>query len=128
MARVQHILIVEDDEPLRRMIRQALTFAGYDVQEAGNGLHALRVIDSHPPDVVILDLGLPIISGQTVLAEIAAHAHTREIPVIVITGEPGTHDGLGSVCVLRKPFDVDQLVKTVRSCVASGQGPFSPSC
>jgi DNA-binding response OmpR family regulator len=127
MARPQLILIVEDDESLRRLIRHALTVAQYDVQEAGNGLHALRQIDASPPDAVILDLGLPIISGQAVLAEIAAHAHTRQIPVIVITGIPGEHDSLGAACVLRKPFDVDQLVKTVRACIASGQGPFTPS-
>jgi DNA-binding response OmpR family regulator len=119
MARPQRILVVEDDIDLRRQIRQALSLVGHDVDEAGNGLHALRVIDSQPPDAVILDLGLPIISGQSVLAEITAHAHTRDIPVVVITGEPGEHDDLGAVHVLRKPFDVDQLVKTMRSCIAS---------
>jgi len=127
MARTRQILVVEDDEPLRRMIRHALTFAGYDAQEAGDGLHALRIIDSNPPDAVILDLGLPIVSGQAVLAEIAAHAHTREIPVIIITGTSGEHQALGGVCVLKKPFEVDQLIKTVRSCVASGEGPFTVS-
>ena len=116
------ILIVEDDEPLRRMVRHALILAQYDVQEAGDGLQALRLLDTDPPDAVILDLGLPIISGQAVRAEIAAHAHTRDIPVIVITGTAGEHDGLGVACVLRKPFEVDQLVRTVRGCIASGGG------
>jgi DNA-binding response OmpR family regulator len=118
----QRILVVEDDEPLRRMVRHALTLAQYDVQEAGDGLMALRLLDTDPPDAVILDLGLPIISGQAVRAEIAAHAHTRDIPVIVITGTAGEHDGLGVACVLRKPFEVDQLVRTVRGCIASGGG------
>jgi DNA-binding response OmpR family regulator len=117
MAQTQRILVVEDDEDLRRQISLVLRFAGHDVEEAGNGLHALRVMDSQPPDAVILDLGLPIISGQTVLAEITAHAHTREIPVVVITGEEGEHDGLKAACVLRKPFEVDQLVKTMRGCI-----------
>jgi DNA-binding response OmpR family regulator len=118
----QRILIVEDDEPLRRMVRHALTLAQYDVQEAGDGLAALRLLDTDPPDAVILDLGLPIISGHAVRAEIAAHAHTRGIPVIVITGTAGDHDGLGVACVLRKPFEVDQLVRTVRECITSGGG------
>lgn len=122
MAGRQRILIVEDDEPLRRMVRHALNLAQYDVQEAGDGLQALRLLDTDPPDAVILDLGLPIISGQAVRAEIAAHAHTRDIPVIVITGTAGEYDGLGVACVLRKPFEVDQLVKTVRGCIASGGG------
>jgi two-component system KDP operon response regulator KdpE len=123
MAGRQRILIVEDDEPLRRMVRHALTLAQYDVQEAGDGLQALRLLDTDPPDAVILDLGLPVISGHAVRAEIAAHAHTRDIPVIVITGSAGEHDGLGVACVLRKPFEVDQLVKTVRGCIASGGAP-----
>jgi DNA-binding response OmpR family regulator len=118
----QRILIVEDDEPLRRMVRHALTLAQYDVQEAGDGLAALRLLDTDPPDAVILDLGLPIISGHAVRAEIAAHAHTRDIPVIVITGGAGDHDGLGVACVLRKPVELDQLIRTVRECIASGGG------
>ena len=116
----QRILVVEDDEPLRRMIRHALTLAQYDVQEAGDGLVALRLLDTDPPDAIILDLGLPIISGHAVRAEIAAHAHTRDIPVIIITGTAGEHDGLGVACVLRKPIEVDQLVRTVRACIRSG--------
>ena len=122
MAGRQRILIVEDDEPLRRMVRHALALAQYDVQEAGDGLRALRLLDTDPPDAVILDLGLPIIGGHAVRAEIAAHAHTRDIPVIVMTGTAGEHDGLGVACVLRKPFEVDQLVRTVRGCIASGGG------
>lgn len=125
MARAQRILIVEDDENLRHLIRRSLAFSGFEVAEAGNGLHALRQLDTNPPDAIILDLGLPIISGQTVRAEIAAHAHTRDIPVIVITGIEGPHPGLGAVCILRKPFDVDHLVMVVRRCIASGSAAMS---
>jgi DNA-binding response OmpR family regulator len=121
MLRRQRILLVDDDESLRRMLRTALAFAHYDVQEAGDGLHALRLLDNDPPDAVILDLGLPFISGYTVRAEIAAHAHTRDIPVIVITGTPGDHDRLDVACVLQKPFEMDALVNAVRSCVAAGR-------
>ena len=101
------------------MIRRGLGFVGFEVSEAANGLHALQQIDADPPDAVILDPDVPIISGQTVRTEIAAHAHTRDIPVIVITGTPGPHYGLGAVCVLRKPFDVDRLVHVVRACITS---------
>src|SRR5690348_16284282 len=97
-------MIVEDDADLRRMFRTALALAGYAVVESGDGLHALRLLDgSAPPDAVILDLGLPIVSGVAVRQEIAAQAHTRHVPVIVVTGEPGDHDRLEAACVLRKP-------------------------
>jgi DNA-binding response OmpR family regulator len=54
---VQTVLIVEDDADLRRMFRTALTYEGFTVREASNGLGALRILDSDPPDLVLLDLG-----------------------------------------------------------------------
>ena len=71
----RRILIVEDDVDLRQMFATWLKFAGYDVQQAGDGLEALRLIDGQPPHAVVLDLGLPLISGQVVRQEIAAQAH-----------------------------------------------------
>ena len=116
------VLIVEDDVDLRRMFRTALALAGYAVVESGDGLHALHLLDgSAPPDVVILDLGLPIISGAAVRQEIAAHAHTRHIPVIIVTGEPGDHERLQAACVLRKPVTPDKLLQVVTSCIAAGE-------
>lgn len=122
MFRRQRILIVEDDGDLRRMFRQMLSFGGYEVLEAGDGLHALHAIDASPPDAVILDLGLPVISGHAVRQELAAHAHTRQIPVIVVTGQSGDHDRLDAACVLRKPVSPERLLHVVRTCIASGGG------
>src|ERR671912_1534317 len=117
MARKQAILIVEDDEDLRRLFRTALTLSGYEVEEAGDGLEALHKIDHAPPDLVVLDLMLPQISGLVVQQEIAAHVLTRQIPVVIITGSTLELQGLGVSCVLRKPISPDQLVETVRSCL-----------
>jgi len=116
----RRILIVEDDADLRRMFRHALTFAGFDVQEVGDGLAALRAIEADRPHGIVLDLGLPLVSGHTVLQDVAAQAHTRQIPVVVVTGQPGDHDGLEVACVLRKPVSPDELVIVVRRCLASG--------
>ncbi len=118
--RRQTILIVEDDEDLRRLFRTALTLAGFDVVEAGDGMEALRWIDHSPPDLVILDLLLPRISGLVVQQEIAAHAVTRNIPIVVITGSTITATDLQVACFLRKPVSPDQLVDAVRNCLTSG--------
>jgi CheY-like chemotaxis protein len=126
MSRRQRILMVEDDVELRRMFKQVLAFEGYDVIEAGDGLEALRLLDAQIPDAVILDLGLPIISGSVVRDEIAAHAHTRQIPIIVGTGQPGNHDTLDVACVLRKPVTPERLIYTVHTCIAAGGAAFSP--
>ena len=117
---VHTVLIVEDDAELRHMLRTAFTFAGFRVTEASNGLAALQSIDRDPPDVVVLDLGLPLVTGAVVRQEIAAHAHTRNIPIVVITGEPGDHAALDVACVLRKPLDPERVIAAVRRCMASG--------
>jgi len=115
----RRILVVEDDVELRRMFRLALTVAGFDVQEVGDGLDALRAIDADVPHAMVLDLGLPLVSGHMVLQDLAARAHTRHIAVIVVTGQPADREQIDAACVLRKPVSPDDLVTVVRRCVAS---------
>ncbi len=122
MPRRTRVLVVEDDDDLRHIFRITLPLAGFDVAEARTGLEALERIDHNPPDLVVLDLGLPEISGVVVREQIAAHAHTRQVPVVVVTGSDANLDGLDVHCVLRKPVDPPQLVKTVKACLASGSG------
>lgn len=119
-SRRQRILIVDDDAPLRQLYRTALTFDGFEVQEVGDGLDALRQLDSAPPDLVILDLVLPTLSGLAVREELAAQVHTRDIPIVVITGSTLPVDTLDVPCVLRKPVAPDALVAVVRRCLAAG--------
>ena len=120
MARKQTILVVEDDEDLRRLFRTALTLSGYDVEEAGDGLEALQKIDYSQPDLVVLDVILPEVSGLVVQQEIAAHMVNRDIPIVFITGSALELSEIGSACLLRKPVTPDRLVNTVRSCLAAG--------
>ncbi|HXG55209.1 MAG TPA: response regulator [Vicinamibacterales bacterium] len=119
MKRPQTILIVEDDDALRRLCRTVLTLAGYLVQEAGDGLEALRRLDHSPPDLVLLDWRLPGISGHVVQQEIAA-LFARDIPVVIMTGSPEELGHVDVDCILRKPLDPDDLVKTVRTCLLRG--------
>jgi chemosensory pili system protein ChpA (sensor histidine kinase/response regulator) len=116
----QSVLIVEDDADLRSMYRVALVLAGYQVRVAIDGLDALRQIDSDPPDLVVLDLGLPIITGHVVREQIAASAVTRHISILVVTGTPEKAAGLDVACVLTKPVSPDRLVEAARSCLAAG--------
>jgi DNA-binding response OmpR family regulator len=118
-TRGRKILIVEDDADLRRIYRVALVLSGFDVQEAGDGLDALRQLDADPADAVILDLGLPFISGFTVREEIAAQASLRHIPVIVVTGSADSLDQLNVPCILRKPVVPEELATAVSRCLAT---------
>jgi DNA-binding response OmpR family regulator len=121
------ILVVEDDIPLRQFFRTALTLAGYEVREAGDGYEALKLLDAQSPDLVVLDLGLPVFSGHAVLDELAAQADTRHIPVVIVTGAASAKtDQLHAECVLTKPITSDRLLDVVRTCLAGGRHEPAP--
>jgi CheY-like chemotaxis protein len=116
------ILVVEDDLDLRHVYRTVLNVEGYTVLEAGDGFQALRLLDSEPPDLVVLDLGLPRVSGLVVRHELAAQAHLRHIPVLVITGSTAPLDDLNVTCLLRKPVSPDALLRAIERCLDSPSG------
>ncbi|MEO8077451.1 MAG: response regulator [Acidobacteriota bacterium] len=120
MAARQTVLVVEDDPALRRMYRTVLALAGFDVVEAEDGLHALHRIEERAPDLIILDLLLPTVSGLIVLQEIAANAHTRNIPVVIVTGSDINPGAVDVPCVMRKPVSPEQLLQAVKTCLQNG--------
>jgi two-component system response regulator MprA len=111
----KRILVVRDDSSLCDLFAHALLLDGCQVQNAGDGLAALRLIDSNPPDVIVLDLGLPVVSGEAVRREIAAQPHARHISIVVVTGQPGERDDLQIASILRKPVTPERLVEEVRT-------------
>jgi DNA-binding response OmpR family regulator len=115
------ILLVEDDRATREMFDYALRIVGFDVMSVGDGMSALRAIDQHCiPDVVVLDLDLPQVSGIDVHQEIVSHAETCDIPVIIVTGT--SWQSPSSVFrTLRKPINSDTLVKVVQLALTSRQ-------
>jgi CheY-like chemotaxis protein len=116
----KRILIVEDDSDLRRMFRTALSLAGYDVDEAGDGLEALRIVEARAPDLVVLDLMLRALDGLSVQQELAARAITSHIPIVIVTASTLPLDGVDVACILRKPISPDELVRTVQHCLLAG--------
>jgi len=119
------ILIVEDDTDLRRLYRLTLAIDGFDVQEAADGIEALGVLEQQKPDLVLLDLELPRLGGLSVQQEIAAHAVTQPIPVVIVTALEIDLAHLEVPCVLRKPVTPEQLVMTVRNCLSAGTSTLS---
>ena len=111
------VLIIEDDDDLRRLYNTSLGIAGFRVEEAPNGLDALRRIDTECPDAVVLDLGLPFISGVTVCQDLAARSSTRHIPIVVVTGSKEDLDWLEVSCVLRKPVSPERLAAALWDCL-----------
>jgi DNA-binding response OmpR family regulator len=109
----RRILVVEDDNMLANMYRAALSFAGYEVDVAGDGLTALEDIDAEHPDLVVLDLHLPQLNGDRILSEVAATPDTRDIPVIVVTGADQVAATGRVSAVIRKPCDPGELVALI---------------
>lgn len=114
------ILLVEDEEPLRLVLRDLLERDGFHVVEAGDGVAALDEIDRHPPDAVVLDLNLPRLDGYGVLARLRARPATYELPVVVLTARADEDNEvrvfeLGANDFLTKPFRPRALTARLRA-------------
>jgi type IV pilus assembly protein PilB len=103
------VLLVEDEDQLRRVMKDLLERDGYTVAEARDGVQALDQVDRFAPDVIILDLNLPGLDGYSVLAQLRSRPATRSIPVMVLTAK-GDEDNevrvfeLGADDFITKPF------------------------
>jgi CheY-like chemotaxis protein len=110
----KQILLVEDNEHLRQVLARFLNILGYVVAEAATGLEAVHLASTLHPDLIVMDLGLPEITGDEATARIKANSTTRDIPVVVVTawtvGER-TERVLeaGAAEVLYKPVDLSTL-------------------
>jgi CheY-like chemotaxis protein len=111
------ILIVEDDAELRGLYRTSLALEGYTVREARSGFEALSSIDRDPPDLVVLDLGLPGIDGLAVRQELAAGVQSRRIPIVIVTASASVPKNIDVACVLTKPVAAHELLQTVARCL-----------
>jgi two-component system, OmpR family, KDP operon response regulator KdpE len=131
MAKRATVLVVDDEPPIRRLLRTSLGAQGYDVSEAGNGRDALAVIARDKPELVILDLGLPDLNGIEVIRAVRAHS---TVPIIVLSvrdDERGKVEALdlGADDYVTKPFGVEELVARIRTALrhrfqAQGEKPL----
>jgi CheY-like chemotaxis protein/phosphoribosyl 1,2-cyclic phosphodiesterase len=117
------VLIVDDDEDLRILARKALMHAGHTVLEAESGEEGLELIESHKPDLLLLDLIMPGMDGFEVLRRLRASETGRPLPVIVLTGRGDEESArssfqFGATDFLIKPFTTPQLDVRVRACFA----------
>ncbi len=114
------ILVVEDSEPIRRILALLLEGHGYDVVAAEDGRERLSQAQELHPCAITLDLSLPDIDGRDVLRELKADVRTRSIPVIVVSAYASTlsaAERAHAAEVLSKPFDVDELLSRVARVV-----------
>jgi CheY-like chemotaxis protein len=117
------VLVIDDDEDLRLLVRRALLRGGHLVLEAADGEEGLLILERERPDLLLLDLIMPGIDGFEVLRRVRAHEEFRGLPVVVLTAqgdEESVRTGfrLGTTDFLTKPFSPPQLDARVRACFA----------
>jgi len=123
------LLLVEDDALLRAQLGSALQAAGYAVDTADNGRDAQHLGQTEPYDAIVLDLGLPVLDGLTVLQRWRAAAVAT--PVLILTARDSWHDKVAGIDAgaddyLAKPFHTEELLARLRALIRRAQGMASP--
>jgi two-component system, OmpR family, KDP operon response regulator KdpE len=114
------VLVVDDEPAIRRFLRTSLSSQGYQVTEAENGARALDMLRRNPPDILVLDLGLPDINGLDIIDQLRGQGWA--LPIIVLssrTDETGKVDALdrGADDYVTKPFGIDELLARLRTAL-----------
>ena len=114
------ILVVDDEPPIRRLLRTSLASQGFQIVEAATGSEALDEVEQAPPDLIVLDLGLPDMQGQEVIRLLREQGSA--VPIVVLssrTDETGKVEALdlGADDYVTKPFGTDELLARIRAAL-----------
>ncbi len=113
------VLIVDDEESVRKVIGRALEYEGLEVYTAGNGAECLQVVADKRPDLLILDVNMPVMDGFQTLRVLRENRETKRLPVIILTARGDDEDvtrgwTTGVDLYLTKPVKLDDLLVAVR--------------
>ncbi len=122
------VLVVEDERKLRDLVRSYLERAGFTVLSTGSGAEAITMAAAAAPDLVVLDLGLPDVPGETVARELRATSVTGTTPILILTAKSAEEDRirgleLGADDYVTKPFSPRELVLRVQAILRRGGPP-----
>jgi two-component system cell cycle response regulator DivK len=121
----KRILVVEDQDDNRRIIRDLLASAGYELIEATDGEAGVRMAESERPDLILMDIQLPVLDGHEATRRIKAEPELRAIPIIVVTsyalsGDEAKAVAAGADGYVAKPFSPRQLLAMIRKFLPEG--------
>jgi CheY-like chemotaxis protein len=125
------VLVVDDDPIMHRVLKHYLEERGYETLTAGTGGQAIEVANNELPDLILLDVGMPDMSGLAALRQLKEQAATRLIPVIVITAHADRTTQLeskisGAAAFLTKPFRLAELLDALQKILPSDNLPIAP--
>ena len=110
------VLVVDDEADIRATVAAMLQIEGYDVAEAANGADALEVVERQPPDLILLDMRMPVLDGWGFASELRSRGH--RIPIVVMTAARDAARWAGDIAAsafVAKPFGLDDLIDAVES-------------
>ncbi len=113
------ILIIDDEEEVLSLLEKRLSWAGYLVIKADNGIEALAFAKSQNPDLIILDIMLPGMGGEEVGQRLKENPDTKHIPIIFLTclvskDEQKTIDSNAGHTIIAKPYDAEELLSEIK--------------
>lgn len=122
------VLLVDDYPDAREMYSEYLQYSGFDVIEAGNGIEALQQAAERSPDIILMDLSLPVMDGWEATRRLKADRRTADIPVVALTGHAlaGISEGArraGCDAFITKPCLPEDLVKEIRKVLEQSSTP-----
>lgn len=114
--RPQRVLLVDDSADLREMWKLWLTSWGFEVEEAQNGAEAVEKAFARPPDLILIDLAMPVLDGRAALQMLASDPVTARVPVLAMSAQAFASDASDTAeTFLPKPFEPDQLLAQIRA-------------
>ena len=111
-------MVVEDYDDTRMLLKQALEMLGYDVLEASNGQEAVDIADREHPDLILMDLDLPILDGIAATQRIRQQEGAERVPIVAVTAYPLSYSHVKAFAkgcdeYMRKPIDISELARVV---------------
>ena len=118
----KRILVVEDDAGFRDLLRVQLSMAGYALELAANGAEGAKALRDNPPDLILSDVHMPLLTGLELLSLAKADEKTSSIPVILLSGQSDANTvamamKLGAADFLTKPVSTEKLLKSISACL-----------
>jgi DNA-binding response OmpR family regulator len=119
----QRVLIVEDDPPTRKLLTEFLRMNGFAPVAVGSGEEALPLAEGEPPNLIILDIGLPGMDGWEILRRLQSSSSTSNIPILMLTCYDAVEDliraySFGATYFIAKPYNQEELLRGMRMALA----------
>ena len=124
MAAAYKILVIDDEPEITEIINAFLTNAGYKVEIENSAVEGLAKVKTYKPDIILLDIMMPVMDGYEVCAQLKKNPKTAQIPVLFLTGKDAKDDGgmsfqSGGDLFIKKPFSCERLLNMVKMVLVS---------